>query len=314
MRLALRPFATADLPAAGRLLAAHHRTRRVAHPALPERFTRDDDARELLAAIWHTAGAAGVIATTAGEPVAYLLGLPARSIARAAFVPAGGFAASPAAPPEAAACLYDELAHRWRAQEVHQHHLVIDDDDPGASDWRRRGFREYLTLALGPTPPPTSGCRPDVRLAGHADLDTVIDLIAGLRAQRRADAMPGVPPPDASAERAAQLETLGDPRSGCWLATDAGRAIGLVTIRPPGVAIAPLHRPDDAVHLTDAVVHATARGRGIGAALVHEALGWTHLIGYRQCLLHWQPENVSGARFWRRLGFRSLAHHLVRTG
>ena len=87
-----------------------------------------------------------------------------------------------------------------------------------------------------------------------------------------------------------------------------------MTIRPPDESVSPLHRPDDAVHLTDAVTRAAARGHGIGSALVRAALGWSNLIGYRQCVLHWHPANPAGARFWRRLGFRPLAHHMMRLG
>lgn len=314
MSLAIRPFTAADLPAAARLLAAQHRIRRRSHPALPARFESDRDAHALLATLWHTAGATGVLATADGDATAYLIGLPARGTTRAGFVPAGGCARATDVPPETVSSLYDDLARRWVARHICEHHLVIDAGDPGRTGWQRRGFRECLTLALGSTPLPTRTPAKHIRFAGSADLDTVVELIAALRAGREDDGLAGVPPPDASAERAWQAEMLADPRSGCWLATDdAGHVVGLVTIRPPGTAVSPLDRPDDAVLLTDAVIRAAARGRGTGSTLVRQALGWSHLIGYGQCLLHWQPGNLAGVRFWQRLGFRPLAHHLVRS-
>ena len=72
-KIEVRPFTTADVPAAGRLLAVRHEAHRRAEPLLSARYEDPAAAAaEVEAALG--AGATGAVAVEDGELTGYLLG------------------------------------------------------------------------------------------------------------------------------------------------------------------------------------------------------------------------------------------------
>jgi GNAT superfamily N-acetyltransferase len=53
------------------------------------------------------------------------------------------------------------------------------------------------------------------------------------------------------------------------------------------------------------------RNSGIGTALLKHSLDWARSAGYERCAVDFEPENISGARFWLR-HFRPVCYSLVR--
>jgi GNAT superfamily N-acetyltransferase len=152
-----------------------------------------------------------------------------------------------------------------------------------------------------------------VRQATDDDLETVVHLIRALRQHHAAPPI-SLPPPTVVDDRdhADQRQLLADPRTGCWLAFRGDTAVGLLTLRPPATAIAPLHLPPATIHIVDAITLPEARGGGVGTALCAEALGWAQMIGYRHAALHVHAVNRIARRFWEARGFVPIAQQRVR--
>ncbi len=103
------------------------------------------------------------------------------------------------------------------------------------------------------------------------------------------------PPPDAAALQA----LLAAPGSLLLAArTETGEILGLLTLIiyrvPTGVR----------ARIEDVVVDEAARGQGLGAALVQEALRLARLAGANGVALTSNPRRQAANRLYRRLGFR----------
>ena len=314
------PFKDAHLPAAAHLLAASHRTHRRHTPLLPVAFETALEALALLDTTWRWPGAAGFVALDHDAVVGFLIGLPGHAdddAAHQGYVPASGYAVRPALATTVTAPLFDALARHWHGLGRHEHHVQLTlADATVATAWAALGFEPFLVLAAAALPLPSPTTPPaDVRVrqATDDDLETVVQLMRALRQHHAAPPI-GLPPPTAIDDRdhVDQRRMLADPRTGCWLAFLDDRAVGLLTLRPPGTAIAPLHLPPATIHVVDAVTLAAARGRGVGTVLCAEALGWAHVIGYRHAALHVHAANRTAQRFWEARRFVPIAQQRIR--
>jgi len=104
------------------------------------------------------------------------------------------------------------------------------------------------------------------------------------------------------------------------------------TLRDPGAAIFVYER-DDAIlgfcsvridrappiqvevqraEITDLMVLASQRRRGVGRALVDRALGWVKERGVERCEVRVASLNIEGQDFWRSIGFADLMDVLQR--
>lgn len=267
-----------------------------------------------LDATWRWPGAIGVAATCGDELVGFMIGMcsePRASI-RSGYVPADAYAVAHDDTAELLPRLYAPLDTAWRADRRYDHHVYLDAPDTAAyAAWKSLGFEDFLTLAAAPLVPPSAPPVAGVRQATIADRDAVIALLAAL--ERHHTAPPIALPARGDTDHLADATTrLHDPRTGCWLAFDRDTAVGLITIRPPDHSIAGRYCPPAAIHLVELITVPSARGRGLGRALCDAALGWAQLLGYRHAVLHVHAANTVGRRFWDALGFRAVAHHLVR--
>ena len=316
------PFTAAHLPAAAQLLADAHRAGRQRTPLLPTDFAAGLAALALVDATWRWPGATALVALDGAILTGFLIGLPGqpdRSAPHAAYIPASGYAVRPAGAAHTTAALYAALATRWHHAGHHEHHLQIAlTTPPVAAAWRRLGFIDFLVLAASPLP--LARCRTTsvpVHIRQATDNDTDVRHMMRLQGALR---LHHTVPPISLADRAqndadehtAQRLLLADPRTGCWLAFHGDEAVGLLTLRPPGTAISPLHLPPATIHIVDAVTLPVARGGGVASALCDEALGWAAVIGYQHAALHVHAANQLGWRFWQGRGFTPIAQQLVR--
>ena len=97
----------------------------------------------------------------------------------------------------------------------------------------------------------------------------------------------------------AELERLpdmyGPPTGFLLLARDAGDYAGCVSVR---------HWSEHSCEIKRLYVRATARGSGLGRALVLAAIGHAERIGYRRMLLDTLPEMHAARALYSALGFR----------
>jgi ribosomal protein S18 acetylase RimI-like enzyme len=91
--------------------------------------------------------------------------------------------------------------------------------------------------------------------------------------------------------------------SGGLVAEEAGRILGLIsyTIRPN------LYHASQTCLVEELVVDSSARGRGIGGALLTELINRMHAIGCAEISVTVVPDNVSAQRFYRAHGLVDVA-------
>jgi GNAT superfamily N-acetyltransferase len=85
--------------------------------------------------------------------------------------------------------------------------------------------------------------------------------------------------------------------------------LGVVTVH----ALSVLHAEAPVAQLTALVVHATARGRGVGAALVAAAERWARARGAARIVVTTALHRVQAPRFYERLGYEHTGRRYVRT-
>ncbi len=87
--------------------------------------------------------------------------------------------------------------------------------------------------------------------------------------------------------------------------------------RPVGFIIAcvlpnsPLYRTRWVGYVNDLCVTESARGRGLGRALVRDVLGWMRDRGAESIEMYVAKANPSAAAFWRRIGARDFLERLT---
>jgi GNAT superfamily N-acetyltransferase len=74
----------------------------------------------------------------------------------------------------------------------------------------------------------------------------------------------------------------------------------------------PILLEDRRAEITDLMVGAGERRRGVGRALVECALGWLQERGVERCEVRVAARNAEGQHFWRSLGFGDLMDVLQR--
>ncbi|HVU49613.1 MAG TPA: GNAT family N-acetyltransferase [Polyangia bacterium] len=95
-----------------------------------------------------------------------------------------------------------------------------------------------------------------------------------------------------------------------FVAEEAGRPVGVVSVRvyetPPDPAMVPLRRG----HVEMLVVSAAHRRRGVGKALMDEVASWARRQGAAELVLTVWAGNAAAEAFYDRLGYRALSRVL----
>jgi len=133
-----------------------------------------------------------------------------------------------------------------------------------------------------------------VRPATADDLDPLVELFAAVVDEGLW--LGAEPPPDTAGQRRRLREQMEAGRAGGSLvavSVGSGPVIGHVTLDVAPYDVASLAM----------IVDASWRGRGVGGALVEEAIGWARRRGAHKLTLEVWPHNHAARRLYRRHGF-----------
>ncbi len=308
-KIEVRPFAPADVPAAGRLLAARHAAHRRAEPLLSARYEDPAAAAaEVDAALG--AGATGAVAVEDGEVTGYLLGQSKEAPAWGpnVWVESAGQAVTEA---ETVRDLYAAAASAWVERGLDAHYVLVPASDVALVDaWFRLGFGQQHVHGIRDVPQTGALDLPPgvvVRPAERSDIPVLAQLDLALP-QHQALAPTFSPGDVMTLEEAAAVweESFDDEGFAYLVAEHAGQvvgvAVGCALEKSPGHT--GLARPDHAGFLGFAAVLPEARGLGAGRAVGEAVLAWAAESGFTSAVADWRATNLLSSRTWPRLGFR----------
>ena len=136
----------------------------------------------------------------------------------------------------------------------------------------------------------------EIRLAADSDAPALGDLLGHLGYPADAVELP---------ERLERLRTAGDE---AFVAVTGGVVVGLATVHSRAV----LHSARLVAQLTALVVPPSARGRGIGRALVARAEAWARDHGAERLVVTTALHRADAPRFYERLGFDHTGRRYVK--
>jgi len=304
----VRAFHAGDVPAAGALLAARHRTHRLGCPLLSPRYEDEPAATAEVAAAFALPGASGAAAVQDGGIVGFLLGAPKASPVWGpnVWIEAAGQAA---AEPELVRDMYGLAAAQWVQESRTAHYVLVPASDEGLlRAWYRLGFGQQQAHAVRPLPGPTPAAPPKVavRRARRSDLPALARLEVEVPRQHSlAPTFSASPVPSYEECLAGWEEDFDDPAYTTFVAEFEGAVIGssIGCALELSASHLPLTRPDHAGFLAFAAVFPHARGLGAGRALGEAVSAWTAQAGYQCVATDWRVTNLLSSRTWPRLGF-----------
>jgi GNAT superfamily N-acetyltransferase len=304
----VRPFQAHDIPVAGALLAARHRTQRLSCPLLSPSYEHEAAAAAEVAAAFALPGASGAVAVQGGQVAGFLLGAPKASPVWGSnvWIDAAGHAA---AEPELVRDMYGLAAAQWAGESRRAHYVLVPASDENLlRAWYRLGFGQQQAHAVRPVPDGTPGVPTTVavRRARRSDLPALAGLEVEVPRQHSlAPVFSASPVPSYAECLAGWEEDFDDPAYTTFVAELEGLVIGssigcsleLSSSHPP------LTRPDHAGFLAFAAVIPQVRGLGAGRALGEAVIAWTAQAGYHCIVTDWRVTNLLSSRTWPKLGF-----------
>jgi len=150
-----------------------------------------------------------------------------------------------------------------------------------------------------------------IRSADSGDLEPVAALWIALSEHHASGDSLFALRPDAGVEICRLLAAiLRDPNAAIFVYERDGALLGFCTVRIDRAP--PIQVEVQRAEITDLMVLAGERRRGLGRALVERALGWVKERGVERCEVRVASLNAEGQDFWRSIGFDDLMDVLHR--
>lgn len=308
--LELRELTTADVPAAGRLLAERHRVHRLVEPLLSPSYEDRAIAAAEVATALASDDASGAVAVRGDEVIGYLVGAPkaVASWGPNVWVESAGCAVVEGEA-EVIRDLYAFAARRWVADGRIAHYVLAPSHDrAGVDAWFRLGFGHQHTHGIQKSRPVSlpSGGGLVIRRAVREDIPVLARLDLELPEHQGLSPVFSSGPTPTLEEAEREWDDDFDDEDFTVLVAESG---GLVVGSAIACAIekSSLHtgpaRPADAGFLGFAAVVPEARGLGAGRALGEAVISWSADAGYSAVVTDWRETNLLSSRTWPRLGF-----------
>jgi len=308
------PLATADLPAAARLLADRQRRLRAVRPELPAAYEDPATWQPALAALTERGGSHGAMLRDEDGPIGFVLGHPRTEAiwGRSCWIPIDGSALADGVPAESVRDLYAAWSEHFVRRGFFLHYALAPANDPELlAAWVRTGFGQmqahairHLDMSAAPPPGVT------IRRATPDDIDALEPLLPLIQQQlARPPAFAARHPEELETYRDSWLDELGEPAAHHWLAEEDGQALSIATFyeAEPGPMV-----PDGAWELAVAMTLPEARGRGLMRALVATGFAEAREAGARHCITDWRTASLPTHRTWTALGFEPTHYRLHR--
>jgi len=107
-------------------------------------------------------------------------------------------------------------------------------------------------------------------------------------------------------------ELIDDESVTFWLAIYQNEVVGFQVYMPAEATDENMIIPDSCVSLVVGATVETARGMGVGSALLQNGLTYAKESGYTCCETDWRMTNLESSRFWLKNGFNPTVHRLAR--
>ena len=294
---------------AAKLFAENYRMEREYTPLLPSRYENYNAIVPLLSD--QIKKTPGVVALENGNLSGYLIGklLPSWRGRRSIFVPFWAHSVTGENRKEIYQQMYAYLSSEWVVNGCFTHMISVLAHDEEITDtlfWLGFGMVAVDTMRdLRNIQGPVADV--EIQLATLDDLDVVVSLNHEL-----ARYLTGPPIFMAMTEKRSREyheKWLSKPSHSLWLASCEGQVVSYMRICPLN---------DDSV-ITDektawiegAYTKEHMRGKGIGTALLNQALKWAQSQGYKRCAVDFEGENVLASAFWLRY-FKPICFSLIR--
>ena len=309
--LNVAPLQEEHLTDAADLFTTRYKAARRADPNLPGCHERAESILPKLRELAEKAP--GVAAIREGKLTGFMLGQVMDEFRgrRAVYSPEWAHAAEGNGQREIYRRMYAHLSAHWVADGCFSHLITMLSNDHEAVDaffWMEFGICAVDTIRDLKCVAGRVG-DVEIRRACVDDADVVVGLAHGLD-----DHMAGAPVFMACLEKTTQEEItsrLTDSQSRSWLAYRDGEAVAYLSIQPGNPSAAYIINDEGTASIKGAFTKPAARGKGIGAALLNNAIEWARSAGYKRCSVDFEPQNIPGGSFWLK-HFRPVCYSVIR--
>jgi GNAT superfamily N-acetyltransferase len=291
------------------LVTARYRALREDVPSLPSRY---EEVSSILPPLRDLAGQApGVVAMRDGQLAGFLLGMVLSQFRgkRSVYSPEWANAADAEDGRETYREMYARLSARWVADKCFTHVITLLAHDRQAIDtWHWLGFGLAAVDAIRDlTPVQGTIANIEIRRAGLEDIEQAMTLNHAL--QRHLAAAPIFLVEERGGEFHEQW--LANSAHALWLAYRRGEVVACMGLEPSNPEACYIIRDEKTTSITSAFTKESERNQGIATALLNHSLAWARSVGYERCAVDFEPENISGTRFWLR-HFQPVCYSLIR--
>lgn len=307
--LTIAPLDDAALDEAAHLLAREHVRLRSRRPQAPIDYNEPRRCHQGLSRLLAN-GFSGFTAHEEGVCVGVMCG---RTIDGVGFIPAHGLTVDPDLADATAVmvALFAEVAPILRTDGASRFTIDHVDIPEVAVALNDVGFARGCVFASQPARARQTPPEVEIRLGSTSDLDAIAALSHLEFAYRSTPPIYADQPARTLAETRAHHDELLAEGARHFLASFHGNDVGLLTVELTSPA--PRLLPNDQPYIGPTATHASARGRGVGHALVQYTLHWAHTNGYETVSVDFDSANPLSRPFWLGLDFEPVGYRVRRS-